>query len=421
MGKHNEKSRYYFGIDLGTTNSVLAWTKGDPETEVIEPKVVKIEMPSQIAPDRVPEASSPWPAMEHNELLPSCVCFPYGRRDPIVGPHAKGALIRTGSRSVKSIKTQMGTGYSREFDGNSYNAPEISAKILKALVDGAPSGFPKEDLLEEVVICVPASFDNKMRDATKAAAKIAKFKNPILLDEPHAALYDYRNQQERGEFPPGAIGIEFSIEPKLILVFDLGGGTLDVSLHNVFYDPPKNKLLIQDSVVSRYTAIGGDNFDRLIAEYFLSHSVNKAPRSFVQEYAERAKIDLSNKSKAILRAGKNPNTAETQINIPVLGGSFDLTLSEYEKIVSPLLAHNLTLETVKSNNIIYPIVDVLKKWEKDFGFIPEPDAVLLNGAMTRLHTIQKRLKDFFPSVPISVLGDPDKAVARGAVVHHCNL
>ena len=417
----NEKSSYYFGIDLGTTNSVLAWAKVDPETEFTEPEVVKIEMPSQIAPDRVPPALNPWPAMEHKELLPSCVCFPYGRHDPIVGPHAKGALIRTGSRSVKSIKTRMGTEYSRQFDEKSYNAPEISAEILKALVDGVPPGFPKEDLLKEAVICVPASFDNKMRDATKEAARIAKFKNPILLDEPYAALYDYRNQQERGKFPPGAIGIEFSIEPKLILVFDLGGGTLDVSLHNVFYEPKKNKLLIQDSVVSRYTAIGGDNFDMLLAEYFLSCSHVKSARSFVQEYAEHAKIDLSNESRAKLRAGEDPNTVETRINIPVLGASFDLTLPEYEKIVSPLLAHNLTLETVKSNNIIYPIVDVLKKWEKDFGSIPEPDAVLLNGAMTRLHTIQKRLEDFFPSVPISVLGDPDKAVARGAVVHHYNL
>ena len=421
MGKQNEKFRYYFGIDLGTTNSVLAWAKVDPETEFIEPEVVKIEMPSQIAPHEVPAALHPWPAMEHKELLPSCVCFPYGRCDPIVGPHAKGALIRTGSRSVKSIKTQMGTNYSREFDGNSYSAPEISSEILKALVGGVPSGFPKEYLLKEAVICVPASFEEEMRDATEQAAKIAGFKNPILLDEPNAALYDYRNQQERGEFPPGAIGIEFSNKPKLILVFDLGGGTLDVSLHKVSYESEKNKLLIQDSVVSRYTAIGGDNFDMLLAAYFLSSSPVNAPRSFVQEYAEHAKIDLSNEARAKLRDHKAPNTAKTKINIPVLGGSFDLTLPEYEKIVSPLLAHNLTLETVKSNNIIYPIVDVLKKWEKDFGSIPEPDAVLLNGAMTRLHTIQKRLEDFFPGVPISVLGDPDKAVARGAVVHHYNL
>lgn len=422
MGKRSEKPKYYFGIDLGTTNSVLAWASVNSEAEFIEPEVVEINMPGEINSHNMPAATDEWPSMELRELLPSCICFPFGRPKPIVGPHAKGALIRTPPRAVKSIKTEMGTTYSRNFDGNKYDAPQISAEILKTLVDGVPPSFPKADLLDEVIIGVPASFDYVMRDATMKAAKLAELKNPILLDEPHAALYDYRNRQEQGHFPPGAVGIEFdATKPKLILVFDLGGGTLDVSLHHVTRGE-KNKLHIKDSIVSRYTAIGGDNFDNLLATHFsrlVNASTNLKP--FVQEYAERAKISLSNDTTIRQGKGMDPDAAKTMINIPVLGRSFDLTLSEYEEIVSPLLAYSLTLETVKSNNIVYPILDVLKKWEEKFDSIPTPDAVLLNGAMTRLYTIQKRLEKFFPGVPISTLGDPDKSVARGAVVHHYNL
>lgn len=421
MEKRSNKSRYYFGIDLGTTNSVLAWARVNQQKRFVEPQVVEINMPGEIDPANMPAATDEWPAMEPRELLPSCVCFPYGRPRPIVGPHAKGALIRTPPRAVKSIKIEMGTDYSRNFDGTQYDAPQISAEILKTLLDGVPAAFPAEELLDEVVIGVPASFDTVMRDATLEAAKLAGFRNPILLDEPYAALYDYRNRQEQGHFPPDTVGIEFdTTKPKLILVFDLGGGTLDVSLHQVT-GGEKNKLDIEDSIVSRYTAIGGDNFDNLLATHFLE--IAKAPthlKPFVQEYTERAKISLSNDATIRLTSGMDPNAAETTINIPVLGRSFDLTLSEYEEIISPLLAYNLTLETVKSNNIVYPILDVLKKWEGRFGYIPTPDAVLLNGAMTRLCTVQKRLEDFFPDVPISALGDLDKAVARGAVVAHYN-
>ena len=315
----------------------------------------------------------------------------------------------------------MGTDYSRDFQGTEYTAPKLSSKILTTLVDGVPTYVPKNELLNEVVIGVPASFDAKMKKDTEDAARIAGFKTPILFDEPIAALYDYRNQQEQGKFPPGAVGIEFSDVPKLILVFDLGGGTLDVSLHKVT-SAGGNKLNIQNSLVSRYTAIGGDNFDNLIAAYFLDKTGKPySLKPFVQEYTEHVKIALSHEATTRIRNGKNPNSAKTRINIPVLGASFQLTLSEYKEIASSLLAYNLTLEAVNSNNIIYPIIDVLKKWEEKFGSIPTPDAVLLNGSMTRFYTIQERLEHFFPDVPISNLGNPEIAVARGAVVEHYNM
>ena len=423
MEKHNGKPRYYFGIDLGTTNSVLAWVNIEEQRGgLIAPKVVKLSMPGHI--DRIPDPENQWPNIVYEELLPSCVFFPPHGATPVVGPHAKSELRSSQQRVVKSIKTEIGDpSYSEDFDGTTYKAYEISSEILKTLVNGVQAEFPKCELLNEAVICVPASFDPSMCAATEKAAKKAGFKNPILFEEPIAALYDYHNRQERGILLTDAIGIEFnSTEPKLILVFDLGGGTLDVSLHKVTR-ADRDKLNITDSVVSRYTAIGGDNFDNLLATHFL-HRTEAPPnlRPYAREYAEDVKIDLSNKAATISPSHGTSVTATTTISMPILkpGFSLSLSLSEYEKIVSPLLAYSLTLETVNSKNIIYPIIDVLKKWEEIHGSIPTPDAILLNGSMTRFHTIQKRLENFFGDVPISQVGDPEISVARGAVIEHYN-
>ena len=414
MQNYKKKREHYFGIDLGTTNSVLAWAREPAAESFIEPEVVNITMP-QVIQGNNPEEFQGWPQWAQGQILPSCVWFPPGGGPWIVGPPAKEALKSTRQRVVKSNKTKMGsTDPLYTFDDSQYAPTDIAAKTLKALVEGLPADVPRCELLEEVVIGVPASFDNPRRTATLEAAKLAGFKNTILVDEPCAALYDYQNQQNRRLFPLEAIGIQFNLDqPKLILVFDLGGGTLDVSLHEVTCGS-KNHLSIENSVASRYTAIGGDNFDILLAKYFIREAKSSVHPSFVQEYAESAKIQLSNEARS------NPTTASTQIHIPPLGITFDLTLAKYENIVSLLLAYDLTLETVKSNNIVYPILDVLKKWENEFGSIPTPNGVLLNGAMTRLYTIQKRLESFFPGVSISTIGDPDKSVARGAVVHHYN-
>lgn len=433
MGKCNEKPHYYFGIDLGTTNSVLAWAKVDPSNlgeTPINPQAVEIKMP----------ARTNYRANGFGELLPSCVYFKDNQPNPIVGMYAKGMLISQPKNVVKSIKTKMGTAHSMF----GYKPSEISARILQTLVDGVPIGFPRGDLLNEVVIGIPASFEEGMCDATLEAAKNAGFINPILIHEPIAALYDYSNQQNKGLFPPGAAGIEFSTdEPKLILVFDLGGGTLDVSLHQVSLGS-EQKLCVNEIAVSRYTSIGGDNFDNLLAEHFLDiyqrslgilHNRDLLKPQF-QEYAEQAKITLSAKiERDKLRGTFNPKT--TQIEFTSLNRyqkqdgvfNYNLTLCKYEEIIAPLLAHNLTLKSVAMfspsvppDNIIDPVLDVLKEGQNslDSKTIPEPDAVILNGAMTRLHTIQKRLADFFPCVSISSIGDQDVAVARGAVVEHYN-
>ena len=434
--RQSDQPNYYIGIDLGTTNSVMAWGTLNPRTNQLETKIVEVRMMIERG------------GTGKKELLPSCVYFKEGG-SPIVGEYAKTMIGRT-NRVVKSIKSEMGTQTAFDFDGSTYNPAVISSQILTHLAASAASlfGFVPDD----VVITVPASFDSDMREATIEAAKLAGFRTQeddgsprnILLDEPRAALYDFVNRQNKGEIPETRISF---LEPQTVLVFDLGGGTLDVSLHNVSYQQEQHTLNIEDLAISRYTQIGGDDFDQKLADHFLEVYANRLPNDFddsqmnmlkseLREYAEQAKIDLSSE----IENGKlmgyldpksfDPTLVETEIiKTPFENQVFeyDLTLSEYEDIVEPLLAPCLTLDAVNqldtlsdSDNIIYPILDVLRKAEQKIGGIPSVDAVLLNGGMTKFHTIQKRLETLFGFPPITA-GDPDKAVARGAVVYHYDL
>ena len=440
MEKHNGKPRYYFGIDLGTTNSVVAWADIEQqEGEFIEPKVVDIEMPDPI------NAA----AIVYGDQLPSCVYFKDNRQEKIVGKYAKEMLLARPKDVEKSIKTKMGTSYTNF----GCNPEEISKYILKALCDGIyvpefpADEFLKDEFLKEVVIGVPASFEPHMEESTREAAKLAGFQKSTLIHEPVAVIHDYSNQRNRGLLPDWGLG-EFNDNPQLILVFDLGGGTLDVTLHEVSLGD-NQKLSVDKIAVSRYTDIGGDNFDEKLAEHFLGIRKRINPTFPImasierqyQEYAEQAKIDLSEEIYNQKAAGTfDPKKCKIAFQSRGRGGmpngvcdppNYDLTLFEYEEIVGPLLANHLTLSDVATfcpstsfENIIDPILQVLQDGQSALNSETPitPDAVLLNGAMTRLHTIQERLKTFFPDeVTVSPIVDPDKAVARGAVIAHYNM
>ena len=436
LKRPSDRRNYYIGIDLGTTNSVMAWGALNPQTNQLETKIVGVRMMIERG------------GTGKKELLPSCVYFKEGG-SPIVGEYAKTMIGRT-NRVVKSIKSEMGTQTAFDFNGSAYNPAVISSHILKHLASSAESlfGFVPDD----VVITVPASFDSDMREATIEAARLAGFRTQeddgsprnILLDEPRAALYDFVNRQNKGDIPETLISFH---EPQTVLVFDLGGGTLDVSLHNVSYQQEQDTLNIEDLAISRYTQIGGDNFDQKLADHFWGVYADRLPNDFdesqmnmlkseFREYAEQAKIDLGSEIENgklmgyLDPASFDPELVETEIiKTPFENQVFeyDLTLSEYEDIVEPLLAPRLTLEAVNQldtlsncDNIIYPILDVLRKAEQKIGGMPSVDAVLLNGGMTKFYTIQKRLETLFGFPPITA-GDPDKAVARGAVVYHYDL
>lgn len=418
MANHN----ICIGIDLGTTNSVIAWGRFNPEENAVDPQV--IEIPMLNTNEEVIE----------RRLLPSCVHFREGDA-PIVGEYGKSRTSQSElDRTFRSFKTKMGI----DRDDTSYNATYLSSRVLEQLKSGAEQTlFRNIPFPDNVAIAVPASFEPHMCEATMKAAQLVGFKNPILVDEPIAAIHDFHDLTR---LAGGMLFERFDFStPKLVLVFDLGGGTLDVSLHEVCSGRTQLDLEISTEEKSRFTKIGGDDFDQKLTYFLINkyqeedpdQSVGHELKAKFRLYAEGAKIRLSTEIEQrqsfygqIDELDPDSFTKEIK-GIPAKGKSFsyELSLSEYEKCVESLLGRDLTLDSVDQynlskdpDNIIDPILYVLKKRKNTLGYIPKPDIVLLNGSMAKLYTIQKRLKDFFGFPPVDV-GDMDLAVARGAVVY----
>lgn len=431
------KSNYYIGIDLGTTNSVMAWGDINRRTNQFEPKIVPINMMTE------------YYATEKKVLLPSCVYFEEGQ-PPNVGEYAKKMLEVQPDRVIESVKHQIGTENKFEIDGTPYTAPQILALILIHLAASAKSHFGF--IPDNAVITVPAYFNIKMREAIVKAAKLAGFRTTddngnsraILVDEPYAILYNRINQEIRGEVEATIIN---SRDPKLVLTFDLGGGALEVSLHQVSHQKDQDTPNIDPIARSYNIQVGGNHFDELLADYFrkvyrekfklkLDNFQTYLLRNIFRQYAEQAKLDLSKriefeKNLKIWNSDAPPDTftIPTIIRKPFWNKEFryeQFSLAKYEQIIEPFLASHLTLDAVnqfdtmdlEKNNIIYPILDVLRKGKDRIGVFPQVDVVLLNGGMTKLHTIQRRLETLFGFSPLEMSGDG--VVARGASIFHYN-
>ena len=407
-------------------------------------------------------------------LFSSCVYYKQGS-DPIAGDYAHSMLGRHSRRVIKSVKSSMGTGKTYPIDGRSITPAEVSSVILKQLVNAVRPSISSDPkyVIDDVVITIPASFTDDQQRDTIEAARLAGFRteNPdgtprlFLLEEPRAALYDFINRQERGK-NPGTL-IDFS-SPKNILVFDLGGGTLDISLHSVGMLNGKADVL-EDYAVSPHMLLGGDDFDARLQKFLIDkfQKDNKiildtsqtegeipAAMNYFLELAEKVKIILNEEVSRLIQSG---NTDYSKIPpLPVRSSniygnySIDCTVSiaEYLDVIKPLMGYGATLDILKDPrrsdeyfsdslnqyNIIYPLLSTLQNARTTINEklisqnkpplkdneLPRVDAVLLNGGMTKLFAIRDRLRDLFGFEPVSA-GNPDFAVARGAVVYHYKM
>lgn len=420
---------YFYGIDLGTTNSVMAYGNFT-NAGILKPIVVDI--------DRKSENGS----RSRGKLLPSVV-FYYkdneGKMVPEVGDYAKSRYGTKSGYVCKSVKSFMGQteGLNLAEEIGDQTPAAVSAQILKHMIRSAKSRL-FQDEIKDVIITVPASFDSDQCQATLDAAKYAGIdidnQHDILLYEPKAVIYDFLQMQESGEIPSDVIDLS---EPKNILVFDLGGGTLDVTIHKVGYSQ-SGVLNIKDIAISRYTQIGGDNFDELIANEMMKHfqelngiTINIKRKEEVmcklRRLAEHLKIDMSNDYERCQEMGSElaDDYYEEVMEINLYDSysyADEFTKKELEDIITPMLGVSYTIEDAKRidsmtekdmNNIIYPILDVLSKAGEDCKI----DTVILNGGMTKLYPIKKRIEQFFGFRALTT-SDPDLAVARGAVYYH---
>ncbi|MBO7400992.1 MAG: molecular chaperone DnaK [Clostridia bacterium] len=343
------------GIDLGTTNSCVAVYEGG------EPVVIA--------------------NAEGSRTTPSVVAFSKsGER--MVGQVAKRQAITNPERTVISIKRDMGTDRRVDIDGKRYTPQEISAMILQKLKGDAEAYLGTK--VDKAVITVPAYFSDAQRQATKDAGKIAGLDVLRIINEPTAAALAY--------------GLDKELDQK-ILIFDLGGGTFDVSL-----------LEISDGVfevlaTAGNNRLGGDDFDQIIIDWIADNfqkengidlRKDKMALQRLKEAAEKAKIELS-------------GMMSTDINLPFI--TADATgPKHYETTLTRAKFNELTAHLVEKTMV--PLRQVLS----DAGLKPsQVDKVLLVGGSTRIPAVQDAVKNFIGKEPFKGI-NPDECVAIGAAV-----
>lgn len=438
------------GIDLGTTNSVLATINEKPNGDVVS-KVVEISRAVDMYNTVSGEAKL---TTMKRPTLPSCIYYRQEKNyEPLVGDFAKMQYPLRPHLVAKSIKSQMGRPVAEGLSADILDKTpaQISSRILRHLLREASKVYRCE--ITDAVITVPANFDSAMCKATRDAAELAgiKVKNadgserPVLLSEPNAVIYDLINQIHNGEISSRILDLS---SKKRVLVFDLGGGTLDITMHEIKRREDNNDVLKVDEIATnRYTLLGGDDFDNEIAKamyerylkQYASHpdvvaKLRKDEKVIMPQlrvYAEHLKLDLNERCGDHYDSGWDDPDDEIEIptggNMGGIGYSYDDTFSkeEVEGILSCFMAPGLYYDDYKridritdTRNIIYPILDVLKKASSKLGTEDvSVDAVIVNGGMSKFYMITDRLKVFFGFDPIVAL-DPDQAVARGAAVYH---
>ncbi|MFV0461677.1 MAG: molecular chaperone DnaK [Nostocoides sp.] len=351
------------GIDLGTTNSAVAVLEGGEPTIIAN--------------------------AEGGRTTPSVVAFSKNG-EVLVGEIAKRQAVTNVDRTIRSVKRHMGTDWkSADIDGKQYTAQEISARILQKLKRDAEA-YLGEDVTD-AVITVPAYFDDHERQATKEAGEIAGLNVLRIINEPTAAALAY--------------GLDKGKEDELILVFDLGGGTFDVSLLEVGKDPDDGFSTIQVKATSGDNQLGGDDWDAAIVAHLLTTvknttgvdlSKDKIAMQRLQDAAEQAKKELSsanstNISLQYLSMGENGpiHLDET------------LTRAQFEQMTKSLL------ERTKQ-----PFHNVIK----DAGIsISNIDHVVLVGGSTRMPAVSSLVKELAGREPNKGV-NPDEVVAVGAAL-----
>ena len=341
------------GIDLGTTNSCVAVMEGG------KPVVI--------------------PNSEGSRTTPSVVAFTKtGER--LIGEPAKRQAVTNADRTISSIKRHMGTDYKVTIDGKSYTPQEISAMILQKLKADAESYLGEK--VTEAVITVPAYFNDAQRQATKDAGKIAGLDVKRIINEPTAAALAY--------------GLDNDAEQK-IMVYDLGGGTFDVSIIEI------GDGVIEVLATNGDTHLGGDDFDNKITDWLVSEfkkaegvdlSTDKMALQRLKEAAEKAKKELS-------------TSTTTNINLPFITATaegpkhLDITLTRAK-------FDELTLDLIERTAV--PVQNALK----DAGITAsELGKVLLVGGSTRMINAQEKVKDLTGKEPSKSI-NPDEGVAIGA-------
>ena len=347
------------GIDLGTTNSCVATIEGG--------KAVVI------------------PNSEGSRTTPSVVAFT-NEGERLVGVTAKRQAVTNSERTIISVKREMGTDWTKDIDEDTYSPQEISAFVLQKLKADAEEYLGTE--VKQAVVTCPAYFSDSQRKATKDAGRIAGLEVLRIINEPTAAALAYGVDKE---------------EDQTVLVYDLGGGTFDVSILEIYQVDGQPQIEVK--ATSGDNRLGGDDFDEAVMEWIVSEFKKSTgidlekdlqAMSRIREAAEKAKIELS-------------GTPSTQINLPFVTMNdgqpehldMSLSRSKFEKLTSSLVERTMspTRQAMKDAGI--------KKGDVD--------KVLLVGGSTRGPAVQQAIEKEVGKAPFKGI-NPDEAVAMGAAL-----
>ena len=347
------------GIDLGTTNSCVATIEGG--------KAVVI------------------PNSEGSRTTPSVVAFTKeGER--LVGVTAKRQAVTNSERTIISVKREMGTDWVQEIDEDNYSPQEISAFVLQKLKSDAEEYLGTE--VKQAVVTCPAYFSDAQRKATKDAGRIAGLEVLRIINEPTAAALAYGVDKE---------------EDQTVLVYDLGGGTFDVSILEIYQVDGQPQIEVK--ATSGDNRLGGDDFDEAVMDWIVSEFKKSTgielekdlqAMSRIREAAEKAKIELS-------------ATPSTQINLPfitMIDGQpehldMSLSRSKFEKLTASLVERTMS-----------PTRQAMKDASIKKGNV---DKVLLVGGSTRIPAVQQAIEKEVGKAPFKGI-NPDEAVAMGAAL-----
>ncbi len=349
------------GIDLGTTNSCVA------TLEAGKPVVI--------------------PNSEGSRTTPSVVAFSKNEGDRVVGITAKRQAVTNSERTIMSVKREMGTDWKTDIDGSEYTPQEISAFILQKLKSDAEDYLGRE--VKQAVITCPAYFTDAQRQATKDAGRIAGLEVLRIINEPTAAALAYGVDKD---------------DDQTILVYDLGGGTFDVSVLEIYQVDGQPQIEVK--ATSGDNRLGGDDFDEAVIDWLVSEfkkstgidlSTDVTALTRLREAAEKAKIELS-------------GTATTQINLPFITMNGD---GQPEHL-------DISLSRAKFESLIEDLVErtmaPTRRAMKDAGIKKgNVDKVILVGGSTRVPAVQEAIEKEVGKPPFKGI-NPDEAVAVGAVL-----
>ncbi len=348
------------GIDLGTTNSCMSYLREGGEVEIIVNSQGNRTTPSVVS------------FAENGELL--------------VGEIAKNQAILNAENTVRSIKRSMGTNEKIKINKKDYTPQQMSAMILQKLKHDAEEYLG--ETIEAAVITVPAYFSDAQRQATKDAGKIAGMKVERIINEPTAAALAYGLDKE---------------EDQIVLVYDFGGGTFDVSILEITSFEGNKTIEVKST--NGINKLGGDDFDKKIVDYIVDEfkketkidlSKDKMAMQNIKDVAEKTKIQLS-------------ETKTAKINIPFISANekgplhldLELTRNKFERLIDDLIEQTI--------DPINQALEDAELREKDI------DKILLVGGSTRIPAVQEILEDIFKTEIYKGL-NPDEIVASGAAI-----